>query len=79
MSAPVASDTRTPLRASRVDQRVLGRRPEPGADQERAELVAIQGSSMGLVVQPRAADMSGRGVLEEFFLDGVLIEPGDGA
>ena len=34
---------------------------------------------MGLVVQPGPADMRGRGVVEELFLDGVPVEPGDGA
>jgi hypothetical protein len=52
---------------------------EPGGDQQGAELVAVQGGGVGLVVQPRPADVRGRGVVEEFFLDGVLVEPGDGA
>lgn len=30
-------------------------------------------------VQPRPPGMSGRGMIEELFLDGVLVEPGDGA
>ena len=34
---------------------------------------------MRLIVQPGAADVRGRGVLEEFFFDGVPVEPGDGA
>jgi hypothetical protein len=81
MSAPVASDTRSPLRASseQGDQGVLGGRAEPGGDQERADLVAVQCGGVRLVVQPGTADVRGRGVVEEFFLDGVLIEPGDGA
>ena len=58
---------------------MLGRRAEPGGDQERAELVAVQGGGMGLVIQPRPPDMRGRGMLEELFLDRVLVEPGDGA
>jgi hypothetical protein len=32
-----------------------------------------------LIVQPGAADVGGRGVLDELFLDRVLVEPGDGA
>jgi len=32
------------------DQRVLGGRPEPGGDQERAEFVAVQGGGMRLVI-----------------------------
>jgi hypothetical protein len=58
---------------------VLGGRAEPGGDQERAELVAVQSSRVRFVVQSGAADVRGRGVLEEFLLDGVLVEPGDGA
>jgi hypothetical protein len=58
---------------------VLGGRAEPGGDQDRAELVAVQRGGVRLVVQPWAADVRGRGVLEEFFLDGVPVEPGDRA
>ena len=58
---------------------MLKRRAESGGDQERAEFVAVQGDIMRLVIQPRAADVSGWGMLEELFLDGVLVEPGDGA
>jgi hypothetical protein len=57
---------------------MLTRRAEPGGHQQRAELVAIQGGGMGLIVQPRTADMGGRGVIQELFFDGVLVEPGDG-
>jgi hypothetical protein len=34
---------------------------------------------MRLVIQPRPADVRGRGVIEKLFLDRVLVEPGDGA
>jgi len=68
-----------PVQREQGDQRVLGGRPEPGGDQERAELVAVQGGGVRLVVQPRSADVRGRGMLEEFFLDGVPVKPGDGA
>jgi len=33
---------------------------------------------MGLIVQPRTADVRGRGVIQEFFFDGVFVEPGNG-
>jgi len=39
------------------DQRVLGRRAEPGSDQESAEFVAVQRGGMRLVIQPRPPDM----------------------
>ena len=58
---------------------MLGGRAEPGGDQERAELVAVQGGGVGLVIQPGTADVRGGRVVEEFFLDGVLVEPGNGA
>jgi hypothetical protein len=60
------------------DQRVLGGRAEPGGDQERAELVAVQGGGVRLVVQPRPPDVRGRRMLQKLFLDGVLVESGDG-
>ena len=39
MSAPVASDTRSPFRGEQGDKRVLGRIAEPGSDQRGADLV----------------------------------------
>jgi hypothetical protein len=38
---------------------MLTRRPEPGGHQQRAELVAVQGDRMGLVVDSWAADVGG--------------------
>jgi hypothetical protein len=58
---------------------MLEGRPEPGGDQQRAEFVAVQGDGVRLVVDPGTADVSGWGVFGEFFFDGVLVEPGDGA
>jgi hypothetical protein len=57
---------------------MLTRRAEPGSDQQAAELVTIQGGGMGFIVQPRTADMGGRGVIQQLFFDGVVVEPGDG-
>jgi hypothetical protein len=37
---------------------MLGGRAEPGGDQERAELVTVQRGGVGLVIQPRAPDVS---------------------
>src|SRR5258708_26563634 len=34
---------------------------------------------MRLVIQPRPTDAGGRGMLEEVFLDRILVEPGDSA
>jgi hypothetical protein len=57
---------------------VLGRSAEPSSDQQRAKLVTVQPGSVRLVVQAGSADMGGRGVIEEFFFDGIPVEPGDG-
>jgi hypothetical protein len=57
---------------------MLGRRPQTGGDQQRAELGAVQRDGMRLVIQPRTADMGGWGMLQEFFFDRVPVEPGDG-
>jgi hypothetical protein len=67
-----------PVQREQRDQRMLGRRSESGGHQQRAELVAVQGGGMGLVIQPRPADMRGRGAVQVFFFDGVFVEPGDG-
>ena len=50
-----------PVEREQRDQRVLERRAEPGGDQQGAELVAVQGDGMGLIVRPRTADVRGRG------------------
>ena len=58
---------------------MLGRWPQSGGDQQRATLVAVQPDGMGLIVQTGAADMRGRGMLQQLFLLRVLVEPGDRA
>jgi hypothetical protein len=68
-----------PVQREQGDQSMLGRRTETGGDEQGAELVAIQGDGVRLVIDARAADVSGRGMLKEFFFDGVPVEPGDGA
>ena len=40
-------------------------------DQESAELVAVQGESVRLIIQPRPPDVGGWGVLGEGYPDGV--------
>ena len=77
--APVASETRRPLSASREMSACSAAVPRPAATSRAPELVAVQPSGMGLIVQPGTSDMGCRGVVEEVFLDGVLAEPGDGA
>jgi hypothetical protein len=58
---------------------MLGRRTQPGGHQQRAELVTVQRDRMRLVIDSRTTDVGGRRVLEEFFFDGVFVEPGDRA
>ena len=41
------------------DQGMLGRRAEPGGHQQRAELVAVEGDSVGLIVHPWTTDVRG--------------------
>jgi hypothetical protein len=48
-----------PVERQQRDQRVLGGYAEPGGDQQRAELVAVQPGGVGLVVQAGTADMRG--------------------
>jgi hypothetical protein len=48
-----------PVQREQGDQRMLGRRPESGGDQQRAELIAVQGDGVGLVVHPWTADVRG--------------------
>jgi len=57
---------------------VLGGRPGPGGDQQRAEFVAVQPDRVRLVIQPGPPDMGGREMIQEFFLDGISVESGDG-
>ena len=49
-----------PVQRKQRDQRVPGWRPEPGGDEQRAELVTVQRDRMGLVVDPRTADSRAR-------------------
>jgi hypothetical protein len=65
-----------PVQREQRDQRMLGRRAEPCGHQQGAQLVAVQGGGMRLIIQPRPPDVGGRGMVQEFFLDRVL--PGDG-
>ena len=67
-----------PVEVEQGDQRVFGGGAEPGGDQQRADLVAVQAGGVGLVVDPRSADVRGEGMVERVFLDRVLVQSGDG-
>jgi hypothetical protein len=58
---------------------MLGGRPKVGSGQQRAELVTVQASDVRLIVQPRPPHVRSRRMLQQLFLDGVPVEPGDGA
>jgi hypothetical protein len=45
---------------------MLGRWPEPGGDQQRGELVAVQGDGMRLIVHPRPPGDGGTGPAADF-------------
>src|SRR5580693_10205504 len=64
-----------PVQREQRDQRMLAWRPETGCDQQSAELVAVQGDGMRLIIHPRPPDMGCWRVLEEFLFNGVLEEP----
>jgi hypothetical protein len=54
MSALVASETRSPFSTS-SEMRMLARRAKSGSDEQSAELVAIQGDGVRLVIDARTA------------------------
>ena len=51
---------------------MLGRRPEPGGYQQRAELITVQRDGMRLIVHARPPDVGSRGMLEQLLFDRVL-------
>ena len=58
MSAPVASETRSPFSAS-SEISACSVAAEPGGYQWRAELVAVERGGVRLVVHPRTTDVRG--------------------
>ena len=68
-----------PVERQQRDQRVLTGRAEPGGDQHRAKLVTVQPGGVRFIIQPGPADVSGRGIIQQLFLDGISAEPGHGA
>ncbi len=68
--------------AQRLDAGAGGLRdPQPvqGEQGDQREFVAVQAGGVRLVVQAGTADVGRRGMIEQVFLDGVPVEPGDGA
>jgi hypothetical protein len=66
-----------PVQGEQGDERMLAGRSQPGGDEQSAELVAVQPDGMRFVVQAGTADVGGRGMVQEFFLDRAPVEPGD--
>src|SRR5664280_2169813 len=58
---------------------MLGCRPEPGGNEQRPYLVAVQANGMGFVIDPRSTDVDGWRVGDQAFLLGVAVEAGHGA
>jgi hypothetical protein len=50
---------------------MLSWRAESGSDQEGPELVAVKRDGVGFVVHPRPPDVRSRGMVQEFFFDGI--------
>jgi hypothetical protein len=53
---------------------VLGGLAQARGDQQGTELVTVEPGGMRLIIQARAADMGGGGMVEQVFLDGVSVE-----
>jgi hypothetical protein len=64
MPAPSPSGTLSPFKASREISACSGGAPSPCRDKQRAEVVAVQGDGVGIVVQAGSADVRGRGMLQ---------------
>ena len=79
MLAPIASETRSPFSASSETRAWSRAEPEPGSDQDGAELVAVEVGDVGLVVDPRPANVDRRRMLDDALLLGVAVEPDDRA
>ena len=58
---------------------MLGGGPEPGGDEQRADLVAVQADGVGFVVDPGPANVHRRRMGDQAFLFGVAVEAGHGA
>ena len=67
-----------PVQGEQRERGVLGGGATPGGGEERADFVAVQAGGMGFAVELGTADVSGRGLSEEVFLDRVLVQAGDG-
>jgi len=65
-----------PVERQQTGQRMIPATTKSGLDQEHAQLVAIQPSGMGFIVETGATHMSRRGHRYQLFLETVSVEPG---
>jgi NADPH-dependent 2,4-dienoyl-CoA reductase/sulfur reductase-like enzyme len=79
MSAPIASDTRSPFRASSDIRACSPAGPSPAATRSAPTSPKVQADGVGFVVDPWAADVERRGMHDEGFLLGVTVEAVHGA
>src|SRR5665213_3026817 len=54
-------------------------RPEPGRDEQRSDLIAVQADGMGFVVDPGSTDVDGWRMGNQTLLFGVAVEARHGA
>jgi len=67
-----------PVQGEQRDQRIIAWRAEPGGDEQRAELIAIQRDGVRLVIDSGPSHVGGGRAVQEPFFDGVLVEPATG-
>jgi hypothetical protein len=79
MLAPRASEIRKPFNASDDTSACSTGPARPAANEQGAELVAVQRRSVGLVVQAWPAHVHCRRAFDQAVLLGVLVEPREGA
>src|SRR5664280_2829502 len=58
---------------------MLGYGPEPGRDEQRSNLVAVQADGVGFVIDPGSTDVNRRRVGDKAFLLGIAVEAGHSA
>src|SRR5664280_2054922 len=58
---------------------MLACRPEPGRDEQRSDLIAVQADGVGFVVDPGSTDVDSWRVGNQTLLFGVAVEAGHGA
>jgi hypothetical protein len=68
-----------PVDREQGDRGVFGRCAGSGSDEQRSDLVAVRTDGVRVVIQSWSAHVGSRRGFEQVFLDGVAVQPGDGA